>query len=133
MENLDKELIKKRQLELLKETVAYYGEDTSRRALNKKGHCCYKTSTGKKCAVGRLFLPREYRKSFEEKTVRTKKIITSKGGKRLIGLYRLDFLTHLQNLHDGKYFWEKGSGMTDDGLRQLSFIEKNIESGVYVE
>lgn len=43
---------KEEYLALLNETVQYYSEDTSRRALSKLT-CLYKTNDGKMCAVGR--------------------------------------------------------------------------------
>lgn len=41
-------------LELVKETVDYYTEEPTRRSLDSKNHCMYKTPDGKMCAVGRL-------------------------------------------------------------------------------
>lgn len=43
---------KEEYLALLNETVQYYSEDTSRRAI-VRGACTYKTHDGRMCAVGR--------------------------------------------------------------------------------
>lgn len=45
----------KSRLDIIKETVKYYSEDTSRRGFNKKQEVCvyYDKDTGCKCAVGR--------------------------------------------------------------------------------
>lgn len=42
--------------EIVKETLAYYGEDISRRAIDAGGTCLYKIEdTGNTCALGRCF------------------------------------------------------------------------------
>ena len=43
----------KTKQQILKETLEYYHEDTSRRATNKGGGCEYLTDDGRMCAFGR--------------------------------------------------------------------------------
>lgn len=43
-------------IEIIAETVAFYGEDTDRRGLDCDGDCLYRTADGKECAVGRCMI-----------------------------------------------------------------------------
>ena len=53
MENNISEL-QQRQLEFLEDTIKYYSEDPSGRRSVENGQCMYKSSDGRKCAVGRF-------------------------------------------------------------------------------
>lgn len=52
-------------VEFLEDTLAYYSEDTNRRAATNDQRCFYLTLDGKKCAFGRHILPGKYSASME--------------------------------------------------------------------
>lgn len=67
--------------------------------------CAYRTSDGKKCAIGALIPNEEYKPEFESKSVVA--IINEWDPPCLQGL-KMDFLESLQSVHDfwGPNYWE---------------------------
>jgi hypothetical protein len=61
--------LKQIQLETLNEMVEFYSKDPNGRRAANGGWCQYKTSDGRKCAVGRLFEEDEYSEIFENSGV----------------------------------------------------------------
>ncbi len=80
------------------------------KALNAHGECCYLAPDGKRCAVGCLIPPSEYRPEFENRSLEYivgmnvqffggKKIETSVSLKTLI-ISNIRMLSALQEIHD---------------------------------
>ena len=51
--------------EIVEETLAFYEEDPSRRAVAESGMCVYEADNGNRCAVGRCLLPEVDAKDLE--------------------------------------------------------------------
>ena len=106
--------LKERKLKLLEETLAYYEEDPSRRAIGGEDntHCSYRLQcedgTVKKCAIGRLIPDHLYDSIIEGCTVMglygdgmIYKVLPKEYSD--LGSY---FLDTLQQLHDFDTYWE---------------------------
>lgn len=109
---------RQRMLEVLNETVEYYSEDTSRRAVVRVGSsrtCEYLTSDGRMCAVGRCIIDPENVPSVGDGNntfyFGVKDRITFKPEYQ--GLPD-DFWAELQELHDSESCWDE-SGITSYG------------------
>lgn len=103
--------IEEHRLEFLNETIQYYSEDTSRRAINEKSNRCrYRTSDGRKCAVGRHIPDDKYNINIESYPIREVM-------ERLpIEIQELGdkFLLKMQGLHDYVPYWDH-NGLTEMG------------------
>ena len=130
---------KREYLDLLDETVKYYSEDPSRRAVAKNTNgdtiCRYRTEDNRKCAVGRCL--ETYNPMIENWSV-DKKDFTASGDfivkeeyffEKYKGFNR-SFWTQLQLLHDGESYWNE-KGLSEDGSWDFANICKNIEDGVF--
>ena len=118
--------LKQIQLETLNETVEFYSVDPNgRRAFNAEnfGQCHYKTSDGRKCAVGRLFKRGEYSKNYDTRAFIY--LPLKKGVKRLRDTYGFDFLESLQRLHDTSTNWES-DGLSETGKREVEYIKRKF-------
>lgn len=125
--------IKAKRLEILEDTVKYYSEDTSRRALEIiQGHgslpkCKYITTDNKKrCAVGRLISDDKIEQlKYINNTVESIFIdnpeILSKDIK-LVGKY---FMQDLQYLHDLEDNWDI-CGITKKGKLSVEQIKEKF-------
>ena len=116
----------------LKETVEYYSQDTSRRAISH-GACSYMIED-RKCAIGRMLS--------EEDIAR----LESRGmldDTALIDIWDIvetprvknlprKFLDALQDLHDSDLYWD-GNGITERGIERMALIETRIRAGYYVK
>jgi len=128
--------IKEQKLKLLEETVAYYEQDPSRRAIYDDVECAYRMKcedgTVKKCAVGRLIPDHRYDSSIEGYTVEElyneeemlHKVLPKKYSK--LG-YK--FLNSLQKLHDFDNYWT-GSFAAEKRLGKVEVIKNSILIGV---
>lgn len=124
---------KEEYLALLEDTVKYYSEDTSRRAMGKID-CEYLTEDGRKCAVGRFLVEDFGYKSFNTCTSVTDLYATyGSTDEFLIPEYRgydIDFWVKLQQLHDTEPFWND-EGLTDEGNASVERIKELINTNVY--
>lgn len=108
----------KTKLEIIEETVAFYSEDTSRRAY-KEGRCFYRDEKGCNCAVGRL-INTEHPKVEEvfKSTAYSFVLFCNYGFDILKEEYQItddEFWFDLQMLHDDNSHWDK-KGLTERGL-----------------
>jgi hypothetical protein len=109
--------------ELLEDTAKFYSEDTSRRALNEHGDCCYLTKDGKKCAIGRHILEGEYNERYEDNSA---DYVISHGEFMFpdwICQLNFLFLNRLQKFHDECCNWEE-NGLTSRGKNILDSLRK---------
>ena len=120
--------LNKDRLVFLEETIAFYSEDTSRRAVREDGMCMYKTSDGRSCAIGRHISPTKYRKDLEEISF---SISLFRGvlPNEYISLGNL-FLGEIQYFHDEECFWSY-SGLTEAGIFELNRMKLAIKNGGY--
>jgi len=124
----------KQQLNFLDETIKFYGDDVSRRSLNSKGHCKYKTESGNKCAIGRCLKKIAFDYDIEGNDAtgidnEFKGIGGLEGAllKKYQG-FTLDFWNEIQGLHDGEYYWDM-EGLTGSGYVEVERIKKRINRG----
>lgn len=113
---------------LLNETIQYYSEDINRRALDKNNLCCYYTTDGKMCAVGRCL---EHPESFEKTDIDIDLAIhdltiTKQDFKEKYRGFAVNFWFDLQYLHDNNNFWEK-DGLTQEGKEYVDYMIKKID------
>lgn len=123
-------------LSILRETVAYYKEDVSRRAyvpdVDSGGVCKYHTEDGRVCAVGRyLSNPEEQAKDacgVSSLAVRYDGL-DSILKEEVRGL-SMDFWIKLQGLHDTNFHWND-EGMTPAGERAAMRLELLVVRGAF--
>lgn len=122
-------------LELLEDTVSYYSEDTSRRAV-ENGLCKYATCDGRNCAVGRkLINPKGLENNLVVPVCGIGKVIELFGKDVFLPQYRhisVSFWRDLQRLHDDKGNWGKNE-LTNLGKEVVEIIKQRIEAGYYNE
>ena len=129
------------KLELLEDTVKYYSEDTSRRAVVKEENgsteCMYTTDEGQHCAVGR-WLQDEYKTTdWTDNTGCSAEDLLNYTGS-LHRPYEPDelfvegvehipawFWMNLQQLHDNDVFWDK-DGLTEAGVEKVDELREDI-------
>ena len=95
--------------EIVEETLQYYLEDPSRRAVDAKGRCQYYTEDGKMCAVGRCML---YAPAHMHCTKAARSFTYEELQRLLKPDYRehsIEFWEDLQNIHDSG-LWELHAG-----------------------
>lgn len=120
---MEKQLTK---LEILEETVAFYSEDTSRRAYTKNVGCEYNTSDGRHCAVGRCFneniqaLGDDY--SGNQVGIDAILDFDSLLQDKYKG-HNIEFWSYLQLLHDIDDNWDK-KGLTKIGLDEVENLKE---------
>lgn len=121
--------MKQKMHEILNETIAFYGEDNSRRATTGIGYCVYKNADGKCCAVGRKMTEDDHTRIGKHLSAKLEQIwddIQSPEIKEL----PFRFWNALQALHDMSKHWRPG-GLTDEGEVHANKIRRNIDKGVY--
>lgn len=104
------------KLELLENTIAYYSEDTSRRAL-EDGTCQYLTDSGNKCAIGREVRTHEL-DDIKNQDVSDIHHLLPYRLKRM----GLSFLMAIQHLHDTNHYWD-ANGLTTSGKSKVSYVK----------
>lgn len=132
------------KLELLENTVKYYSEDTSRRAVVKcKGgatECMYTTDKGNHCAVGR-WLQDNYKTTdwYQNTGCSADDLLNGyTDGSYESVQYEVDdlfiegvrhipawFWMDLQQLHDNDAFWDK-DGLTEAGVEKVDELREDI-------
>jgi len=122
--------LQQRQLDFLEDTVKYYSEDTSRRAVKFSGGCFYRTDDGRKCAIGRHIPDELYNESIENKVIYS---IIEFGcisdELRELGML---FLSYVQELHDSNVYWVSGEGLSIEGGKRVDYIKRRIIEGNYL-
>jgi hypothetical protein len=119
-------------LQLLEETITHYNS-TNRATDPIKQNCLYTTSDGKHCAIGRVMDPK-FRNFLLERNYNMSIYNVIQHifweGNRLIEPYQkflseeifLEFIQHLQGLHDVSLMWNE-QGLTDAGVERVKFIK----------
>jgi len=113
----------KTKKEIIDETVAYYCEDVSRRAL-RSGNCCYITDDGRMCAVGRC-LTQEGLEQYNNCTFGYNNEMLP----YLKEEYQIDddyFWEDLQYLHDKKWYWDD-IGLTKQGEEYVELLHSKYD------
>lgn len=111
----------KTKIEIIEETVKYYSEDVSRRAVNVL--CEYLTDDGRMCAVGRcLYNVKQAMDEDVEDWSTHEEFFTPVWKKGYAG-HEKEFWVDLQNLHDVERYWND-KGLTDLGKNQLLTLKK---------
>lgn len=119
--------------DLLDETIRHYGEDVSRRGLERNGFgnngCTYLAQNGNMCAVGRcLRNPGDF-----DQSLCVQDLITDFGDNQFKEEYRgfrKDFWSKLQSLHDCNNNWcpEGLTHLGTDSVRKIrKWIDENVE------
>jgi len=125
----------KDMLRILDETVAFYGEDPSRRATSEKDstRCVYHTDDGRMCAVGRLLTPEEHQ-FIDERGINSDcgaSSLCNNFGEFFPSLeHPRIFYVDLQSLHDFPEHWEV-KGLSEDGQSLYKEIKSRILEGYY--
>lgn len=116
-------------LEILEETVAYYSEDTSRRAITTNGACKYimfLANTVKMCAVGRCLA--------DPNSLNNEDAFTDQWGHAIFrpeySEAPMFFWVDLQSLHDDSDCWNF-NGLTKLGHNTVEAIKNKIAAGLY--
>lgn len=106
--------IKQQRLDFLNETIAYYSEDTSRRAIDSLGYCIYyDRNTGNKCAIGRYINYKDYLSNDLDVGHTVDEYYVFALLPEEIKRLGKDFLKQVQILHDDSYSW------LDEGLSEI--------------
>ncbi len=109
-----------KQLAVLNETIAFY--NSANRSINNTGHgaCMYINNKGNKCAIGRLVTD-ELARTLEANMLKSASDIFHLLPKEVQDL-GLNFLEHLQVLHDNSHVWNT-TGLTRDGEAEVRNIK----------
>ncbi len=121
--------IKDRQLAFLEDTIKFYSEDVSRRAITGEGRCMYRTADGRKCAIGRHIPDDKYTKVIETSSVGELVMICLPEEIQELGK---SFLNSVQMLHDNDIYWNQ-KGLSIEGEGRIECIKENINSNKYNE
>lgn len=120
----------KTKKEIIDETVAYYCEDVTRRAIDlDSGRCDYLTEDNKMCAVGRCFEKEglaRYSGQLEPFSLNMFKFLKEE---YRIELY--DFWKHLQEFHDTPVYWDK-EGLTEKGKAYVNFLHSEYDMPIEI-
>ena len=122
--------LQQRQLDFLEDTVKYYSEDTSRRAVTIGGSCYYRTDDGRKCAIGRHIPDELYDVSIENKGIDS--IIGFECISDELRELGMLFLSGVQDLHDSADYWISGEGLSIEGGKWVDYIKRRIIEGIYL-
>lgn len=115
--------LQQRRLEFLNEMVAYYSEDTSRRASDRNRSYYRLPNSNNKCAIGRYISDEDYNNNPELDTNYALAddymvlALLPENVRRLGG----NFLYEVQTLHDENTYWN--NGLTTDGLKEVERIK----------
>lgn len=114
------------QKQFLIDTLNYYTCDVTRRAYNElEKFCEYKTSDGRKCAIGRFIPDDKYDKSIEGNSIDSKNINIKNILPIEIQNLGTDFLLRVQQLHDSQLNWDENR-LTLCGISRIKTIIKNF-------
>jgi len=119
--------LQQKQLDFLEDTVKYYSEDTSRRAVGNYS-CRYRTNDGRKCAIGRFIFDELYNEKIEEYSI--DEIFKHKCIPNELKELGVSFLCDIQYLHDRDFNWEN-CGLSSKGEELVEFIKNKIIKEYY--
>lgn len=127
--------IQKEMLEVLDDTINFYGKDPKgRRAENENG-CYFLTSEGQKCAVGRYMTKKDLEKIDNQGMMDYgfTKLVQEQINSKILKRLPESFWSELQYLHDYEYFWnlKYNSGLTYRGKRREQKIKNQILNGIF--
>ena len=123
--------LQQKQLDFLEDTVKYYSEDTSRRAVTIGGsYCYYRTDDGRKCAIGRHIPDELYDISIENKGIDD--IFEHNCISDELRELGISFLMNVQELHDSNGYWVSGEGLSTEGEKWVDYIKRRIIEGNYL-
>ena len=112
----------KTYLDVINETVMFYGDDPSRRSINGDGDCLYNGPDGKQCAFARCAEEiHEWNEYEDVRSLLNEGIKLKPEYKHLTNVW---FWGNIQKLHDTECFWNK-DGLSEDGqLFVMELIKK---------
>lgn len=117
--------LQQQRLEFLQDTINYYSEDTSRRAvvyIDEFNECRYLTEDGRKCAIGRVInISYEDSEKLSNVTVANSNIV--KLLPEHIKVLGIDFLSRIQRLHNCDTYWNE-DGLSAIGKETVTDIIK---------
>ena len=119
--------LQQKQLDFLEDTVKYYSEDISRRAV-KNSSCRYRTNDGRKCAIGRFIPDDLYNEKIEEHCI--DEIFKYKCIPDELKELGVNFLRNIQHLHDFDSNWDD-CGLSSKGEEWVYFIKNKIIKEYY--
>jgi hypothetical protein len=122
--------MKQKMIEIMKETILFYGEDTSRRATNGLGYCVYKNEAGNCCAVGRKMTEKDH-SNINGSTILSS--VWERIESPVIKELPYKFWSDLQLLHDKAAHWDMESPtfLSFEGGSHVADMRERINSGVY--
>lgn len=122
---MEQQVQKKTAKEIVKETIEYYMENPSRRAVNGDNICYYKSPDGKMCAVGRCMQsPDEYMYgSADNIRMNSEKLALTTLLKEEYRGHNIEMWIDLQRWHDNPAFWEYGK-ITEEGKERAEELLK---------
>lgn len=135
MYNTEEEL-KAARLAFLEDTIAYYSADVSRRAASVYEGCCYRTSDGRKCAIGRHIPDDKYVEDIENKAANYTDVLALlplevaalSTSSYTFNRTHYDFLHDVQRLHDHGEYWNI-TGLSEYGVSQVNVIKQRYKLG----
>lgn len=130
-------------LEVLEDTVKFYSEDTSRRALDENGSCLYTNKENNHCGVGRCLTDKAL-KVLGDSTIGVRYLLyveqdglleslrgLSPGLHNLKEEYRhlsdRRFWNAIQQFHDNSDYWNI-EGLTEKGQNKVEIIKEQIKN-----
>jgi len=115
--------MQKTKVEIIRETVDYYSQDTTRRSYDaERDLCCYLGEDGRKCSVGRCIIPEILAKRYHELNQRASVENIPDLEEILQPEYRghsLEFWKRLQVLHDDDKYWTP-EGLSEKGEHKVA-------------
>ena len=124
----------KNKLEILEETVSFYSEDTSRRAITPRGYYMYNTGDGRHCAIGRCLIPELQSQGVELKgnDCGFIELLKFNGFNKVDDIlqsqyhgHNVLFLCKLRMLHDTNMYWRK-SGLSVKGSAYVDELKSEL-------
>ena len=112
------------RLAYLNSKIEYFGADPKgRRATDPgTGNCQYRTSDGRKCAIGLDIPDNEYDSHMDDVWDYDKVLSFLPENIRRLGRV---FLAQVQTLHDNANHWNlEATGLTYDGLRYVDYLKR---------
>lgn len=122
------------KLEIINETVEYYGKDPLQLRATTPDDCVYMDDQGNRCAIGRciaeeyIYMAREVEGPVSD-LLRTLRLPLDTILQEKYRGHDLFFWEDVQSLHDHEPYWdyEKG-GLTPDGERQVSHLKEKYRN-----
>lgn len=120
------------KLQIIEETAAFYGEDTTRRATYKNEYgntqCSYLMEDGRKCAFGRVLENPEILKDQTCSVWGIYKKVCGSFDIKFLPQYNkysqdMDFWDSIQSFHDNDIYWDK-KGLTKLGKSELKHLKE---------